>query len=133
MIRPVSVLLLALCLVPAVAAAQAAPSPAQLGVPVYPGSSYDARNSEGMSQPTTKYYIFRTADSLARVVRFYENATKHQGSPLGDRGAVMIVLAGKAPFPTHGIMIEPNRKGMYPASVRTVITVIRAVPSPAGH
>lgn len=122
-----ALVVLATTLVPAVASAQAAPTPEQLGVPVYPGATYDARNSEGMSQPTEKYYIFTTADPADRVVAFYENATRKRGTPLGE-GAVMVVLEGQVPFPAHGVMIEPNRQGMYPAAVRTVITVRREVP-----
>jgi hypothetical protein len=132
MIRRAALVVLAVTLAPAAAAAQAAPTREQLGVPAYPGAQYDARNSQGMSQPTEKYYIFTTADSLARVVRFYENATQRNGESFGDAG-VMIVLEGQAPFPTHGIVIEPNRPGMYPPSVRTVITVRREVPEPGGR
>lgn len=133
MIRRVALVVLAVTLAPAAAAAQAAPTREQLGVPLYPGAQYDARNSQGMSQPTEKYYIFTTADSLARVVRFYENATQRKGDAFGEQGAVMIVLEGQAPFPTHGVVIEANRQGMYPASVRTVITVRREVPEPGGR
>jgi len=122
----VPLLLLATVLAPAALAAQA-PSAAQLGVPVYPGASYDAQNSAGMSQPTEKYYLFTTGDALAAVQRFYETATKHQAAAFGDGGAVIIVLEGAAPFPKHGVVIEPNR-GMYPATVKTVITVRREVP-----
>lgn len=130
MIRHLPLLAVAVILAPALAAAQAAPTPEQLGVPVYPGAAYDAANSAGMSQPTEKYYIFTTSDSLVRVVAFYENATKKRGEPMGDGGAVLIVLEGQAPFPKHGVMIEPNRQGMFPASVRTVITVRREVAPP---
>ncbi len=133
MISRASLLLLCLTLVPAVAAAQAAPTQEQLGVPIYPGAHYEAQNSEGMSQPTEKYYVFTTGDQLARVVAFYENATKKKGEPLGETGAILIALEGQAPFPKHGIMIEPNRPGMYPASVVTVFTVRREVPSPDGR
>ena len=120
-------LLTALAVAPAAAAAQAVPTPQQLGVPIYPGAHYEAQMSTGMSQPTEKYYVFTTADSLRRVVAFYENATKKQGTPMGVGGAVLIVLEGQAPFPRHGVMIEPNRPGMYPPSVRTVFTVRREI------
>ena len=131
MTRSIPLVLLAAVFAPAVVAAQAAPSAEQLGVPIYPGARYEARNSEGMSQPTEKYYIFTTADSLARVAAFYRNATKKSGEPFGEGGAVIIVLEGHAPFPAHGIVIEPNRPGMYPASVRTIFTVRREVAAPA--
>jgi hypothetical protein len=133
MIRRAALLVLAATLAPAVAPAQAVPTQQQLGVPAYPGAQYDARNSQGMSQPTEKYYLFTTADSVARVVRFYENATHRKGAQFGNPGAVIIVLEGEAPFPTHGIVIEPNRQGMYPAAVRTIITIRREVPEPGGQ
>lgn len=120
-------LVMALAVAPAAAAAQATPTQQQLGVPIYPGAHYEAQMSAGMSQPTEKYYVFTTTDSLRRVVAFFENATKKQGAAFGDGGAVIIVLEGEAPFPRHGIVIEPNRQGMYPPSVRTVYTVRREV------
>jgi hypothetical protein len=132
MIGRASLFLLAVTLSPALAAAQA-PTQEQLGVPTYPGAQYQAQMSAGMSQPTEKYYIFTTGDPLARVLAFYENATQKKGQPLGEGGAMMIVLEGQAPFPKHGIMIEPNRQGMFPASVVTVVTVRREVPSPDGE
>jgi hypothetical protein len=127
----VPLLVLAAAVAPAVLAAQV-PTAEQLGVPVYPGASYDAQNSAGMSQPTEKYYLFTTGDPVAAVQRFYENATKHQAAAFGDGGAVIIVLEGAAPFPKHGVVIEPNRGG-YPPAVKTVITVRREVPEPEGN
>lgn len=126
-----SLILLATAFAPAALAAQV-PTAEQLGVPVYPGASYDASNSAGMSQPTEKYYLFTTGDSLSAVRRFYETATKHQAAAFGDGGAVIIVLEGEAPFPKHGVIIEPNR-GAYPSAVHTVITVRREVPEPGGN
>ena len=123
MFHRASHVLLAATLVPVIAAAQAPPTREQLGVPAYPGATYDARNSDGMSQEREKYYIFTTADDLPQVVAFYERATQRRGTEMG--GAVLIAIVGSGPFPTHGVMIERNRQGMYPAAVRTVITVRR--------
>jgi len=106
------------------------PTAAELGVPVYPGARYEAAMSQGMSQEREKYYVFTTSDALDRVKAFYEGATRHPSAPFGEGGAVIIVLAGRAPFPTHGVVIEPNRPGMYPGTVRTVITVRRELPNP---
>jgi hypothetical protein len=132
MLRRTSLCLLAAALVPAIAAAQAAPSAQVLGVPVYPGATYDARNSAGMSQEREKYYIFTTADDLAQVVAFYERATQKRGTAMGE-GAVLIAIEGRAPFPRHGVMIERSRPGMYPPAVRTVITVRRELPEEEGE
>ena len=114
----------------ATSGAAQAPTPADLGVPVYPGARYEATMSQGMSQEREKYYVFTTPDALDRVKAFYESATRHASEPFGDGGAVMIALAGQAPFPTHGIVIEPSRPGMFPPAVRTVITVRRELPNP---
>ena len=103
--------------------AQAPPSAAELGVPAYPGATYDAQKSKGMSSAEEKYYVFASTDALQKVVAFYESQTKHKGTPIGD--AVLIVLEGQAPFPTHGVMIEPNRPELFAAPVKTVITVRR--------
>jgi hypothetical protein len=124
----VPLLALALALVPAVALAQAPPAPEVTGVPLYPGAHYEAQASEGMSQPSEKYYIFTTADSLPQVVAFFEHATRKKGEALA--GAVIIAIEGKSPFPSHGVLVERNRPGMYPAPVRTIYTVRRAPSSP---
>jgi hypothetical protein len=129
MARRSMMLLAALAVVPAVAAAQAAPTQQQLGVPLYPGATFQASMSEGLSQPTEKYYVFTTGDPLARVVAFYENATKLTAQDFGEQGAKIIAIKGNPPFPQHGIVIEPNRAGMYPATVTTVFTVRRELPS----
>ena len=60
------------------------------------------------------------------------NLEKPTCGPFGDGGAVIIVLEGEAPFPKHGVIIEPNR-GAYPSAVHTVITVRREVPEPGGN
>lgn len=122
-----AVLALAASLAPAIALAQAAPSAQVLGVAVYPGAAYDARNSTGMSQEREKYYIFTTADDVPQVVAFYERATQKRGTPMGE-GAVLIAIEGTPPFPRHGVMVERNRQGMYPSAVRTIITVRRELP-----
>lgn len=133
MISRAVVLALAATLTPAIAAAQAAPTAQVLGVPVYPGAAYDAGNSAGMSQEREKYYVFTTTDELPQVVAFYERATQKRGTAMGegDAAGVLIVIEGRAPFPRHGVMIERSRPGMYPPTVRTVITVRRELPDDA--
>jgi hypothetical protein len=128
MLRALVLPLLALLLVAQVGRAQA-PSEADLGVPFYPGARYEAATSKGLSQPSEKYYVFTTADALSKVQAFYEAAAKRKAVASGDGGAVILVLEGAAPFPKHGIVIEPNRPGMYPATVRTVFTIRRELPS----
>lgn len=100
------------------------PTEAQLGVPVYPGARYDGVASAGMTQPDTAYWLFLTRDPPAQVAKFYAEKTGKAAQDLG--GSFIIAVKGKAPFPEHGIIIEPNK--MFPTPDKTVITVSKAKP-----
>jgi hypothetical protein len=88
------------------------PSEAQLGAPVYPGSTYLGELSGGMSMDETYYWVFVTSDPPSKVAAFYKaktgrTPTELSGSYLFDLG----VKKGSNPYmPDHGIAIEPNKQ-----------------------
>jgi len=88
------------------------PPEAQLGVPVYPGSTYLAELSGGMSMDETYYWVFITSDPPSKVAAFYKaktglTPTELSGSFVFDLDA----KKGSNPYmPEHGIIIEPNKQ-----------------------
>lgn len=101
------------------------PSAAELGVPLYPGATFDGRNSAGMSSEKEKYFIYTTADPADKVVAYYERATGKKA--LRNEGGALIAVRGEAPFPELGVAVQPNA-GTYPAPVKTIVTIRRATP-----
>lgn len=99
----------------------AGPDQATLGVPPYPGATFDARNSAGMSRGETKYYFYFTNDDVASVVAFYQQRLGKAPTDVGG-GEQGFVLEGRMPFPAHGVFVKPNTT--MPGG-RTVITVVR--------
>ncbi len=106
----------------AVTTAFAAPPTAkEMGVPVYPGSQFDADLSAGMSSgDDTQAWIFRSSDTPATIAAFYEKATGRKAQSID--GAYRIVLKGEGLIPAHSMAIEPNTFG---GPGKTVITVLR--------
>jgi len=86
------------------------PTEAQLGAPVYPGATYEAQISGGMSQGESYYWVFVTADSASKVAAFYKSKTGV--TPTEMEGMFMFTLKkGSNPyFPDHGLVIEPNKQ-----------------------
>jgi hypothetical protein len=103
--------------------ASSTPSEAKLGVPIYPGSTYDARNSQGMSSGGFIYYIFVTKDTPEKVASFYEQKLKVKAGKFGN--SFMIPLKGSLPMPEEGISIQPNTLGGQSADAKTMITIQR--------
>ncbi len=103
------------------------PTEKELGVPLYPGARYDARNSAGMSMGDQRGYLFVTDDSLAQVVKFYEAklGKKAQGDA---QSGYMIALKGKGLVPDEGLAVQPNMLG---GGGKTLITVMRQKPGRA--
>ncbi len=101
------------------------PSTEELGVPLYPGASFDGRNSAGMSSEKEKYFIYTTSDPADKVVAYYERATGKKA--LRNAGGALIAVRGDAPFPQLGVAVQANA-GMYPAPVKTIVTIRRATP-----
>lgn len=98
-----------------------APTEARLGAPLYPGSTYDAQNSQGMSAGGgTTYYIFLTDDPPAKVAAFYEQKLKVKAGKFDE--SYMIPLKGSLPMPDEGIAIQPNTLGGKSAKAKTMIT-----------
>ena len=88
------------------------PSEAQLGVPVYPGATYLAELSGGMSMGETYYWVFVTSDPPSKVAAFYKAKTGLTPTELG--GSYLFDLGSKKgsnPYmPDHGIVIEPDKQ-----------------------
>lgn len=101
-------------------AASSAPTAEKLGVPVYPGSTYDAQNSQGMSSGDYAYYIFVTNDAPEKVAAFYEQKLKVKAGKSGN--SYLIPLKGRLPIPEEGISIQPNTLGGPSAKAKTMIT-----------
>lgn len=100
--------------------ASSAPTAEKLGAPVYPGSSYDALNSQGMSSGDYAYYIFTTNDAPEKVAAFYERKLKVKAGKFTN--SYMIPLKGSLPLPEEGISIQPNTLGGQSAKAKTMIT-----------
>jgi hypothetical protein len=102
----------------------AAPTAAQLGVPLYPGARFDGTISAGMSagDDTGIYYVFASADPVAKVAAFYEQRTGKKGTE--NENGVLIVVRGEGLFPELGVTIQPN-VGTFPAPAQSMITVRR--------
>jgi len=88
----------------------AQPTEAQMGAPVYPGSTYLAEISGGMSQGESYYWAFVTADPASKVAAFYK--AKTGVTPTEMEGMFMFTFKkGANPyFPDHGLVIEPNKQ-----------------------
>jgi len=98
------------------------PGPTELGVPRYPGASFDGRNSSAMSSDEEHYFIYHAGDSPEKVVAFYERELRKKGTK--TEGGVLFTVKGKPPFPDLGVIIQENA-GTYPPAVKTIITVRR--------
>lgn len=97
------------------------PTEKELGVPVYPGATFDAENSAGMSAGNDyAMYLFLTTDPPSKVVSFYEQQLKKKANE-AVKGHYMIPLKGELPLPEEGISIEPNT--MFGGKAKTVITI----------
>jgi hypothetical protein len=100
------------------------PTAKDLGVPIYPGATFDAASSAGMSAGNDyRMYIYFTTDPPSKVAAFYEQQLKIKAGAQGDR--YMIPLKGKLPVPEEGIAIEPNT--MFGGSAKTVITIQKRI------
>jgi hypothetical protein len=99
------------------------PSQAELGVPVYPGATYDGRNSAGMSMSDHYMWIFMSTDPVDKVAAFYKAKTGRV--PANLEGAFLFTLkrGSSEYFPDHGVMVEPNK--MFAPPAVTAITVIK--------
>ncbi|MDP2883932.1 MAG: hypothetical protein Q8P51_02785 [Ignavibacteria bacterium] len=100
------------------------PTAKDLGAPLYPGATFNADATAGMSAGNDyAYYIYLTTDPPSKVAAFYEQQLKIKAGAQGGR--YMIPLKGKLPIPDEGISIEPNT--MFGGSAKTVITIQKMV------
>jgi len=86
------------------------PSEAQLGAPVYPGSTYMAEISGGMSMNEAYYWIFATSDPPSKVAAFYKAKTGLTPTELSGSYMFDLKKGSKSLLPEHGIIIEPNKQ-----------------------
>jgi len=101
------------------------PTEKELGVPVYPGATFDAENSAGMSAGNDyAMYLFLTTDPPSKVVAFYEQQLKIKAVE-AVKGHYMIPLKGEMPLPEEGISIEPNT--MFGGKAKTVISIQKKI------
>jgi hypothetical protein len=121
---------------PAGATAEAAPTEAMLGVPIYPGAQFIASYDAGRGQ---RYYIFGSAAGFAELVAYYRTVLKQRGELVFDVPATHEFDVGKfreetMAFPP-GVTIKdfqsdvspgyPNPKpGGQPARFPTVIQIV---------
>jgi hypothetical protein len=97
------------------------PTEKELGVPVYPGATFDAENSAGMSAGNDyAMYIYLSADPALKVASFYEQQLKKKANEAA-KGHYLIPLKGDPLLPEEGISIEPNT--MFGGAAKTVITI----------
>jgi len=77
---------------PKTAAPEAAPTEAELGVPIYPGSQFIASYDAGRGQ---RYYIFGVAASFVQTVEWYRAFLKQKGELVYDVPATHEFDVGK--------------------------------------
>ena len=100
------------------------PSEAQLGAPVYPGSTYMAEISGGMSMDETYYWVFATSDPPSKVAAFYKAKTGLTPTEVSGSYVFDLEKGSNPYFPDHGIVIEPNKR-LTAGPPRTAITFNR--------
>jgi len=117
-------------------AAEAAPTEADLGVPIYPGAQFIASYDAGRGQ---RYYIFGSAATFVDIVAYYRNSLKQKGELVYDVPATHEFDVGKynedtMAFPP-GVTVKdyqseisqgyPNPKaGVQPARFPTLIQIV---------
>jgi hypothetical protein len=118
------------------AGAEAAPSEAMLGVPIYPGAQFIASYDAGRGQ---RYYIFGSAGTFVDLVAYYRTVLKQKGELVYEAPATHEFDVGKyreetMAFPP-GVTIKdyqsdisqgyPNPKpGAQPARFPTLIQIV---------
>jgi len=116
--------------------AEAAPTPAQLGVPVYPGATFLRSFDAGQGQ---RYYLYGTTGSFADLVLYYRTQLKDRGELVYDVPPVHMFEVGRfreetMAFPP-GVTVKDytwgNRKGYLvptpganPSHYPTVIQIV---------
>lgn len=84
---------------------------------VYPGATFDAQTSAGMSSGGDAFFVYVTTDPAARVAAFYEAKTGKKAQKVED-GSFALFLSGR---PLPDLTIQSNLAG--PFAGKTVITI----------
>jgi hypothetical protein len=121
--------------------AEAAPSEAVLGFPVYPSAQFIASYDAGRGQ---RFYLFGSDLPFAALVKYYQNTLKNRGTIVFDTPATHVFEIGRfheetMAFPP-GVTIKDYtwngsagylnpKKGGKPARF---VSVIQIVPAPSG-
>ena len=119
--------------------AEAVPTEATLGFPIYPNSQFIASYDAGRGQ---RYYLFGSDLSFAALVKYYQSALKNRGALVFDAPATHVFEIGRfreeaMAFPP-GVTVKDytwNGSAGYMNPKRTpprFPTVIQIVPPPAG-
>ncbi|HHT89680.1 MAG: hypothetical protein QM451_04240 [Bacillota bacterium] len=90
-----------------------------LGIPFYPGMTFHAPLSQGMSMDDYHYYVFFASDPPEQVADFY---ARHLGKePSFSEGGYLFALKGRLPLPDDGLAIQTNE--IFAGFPQTMITV----------
>ncbi len=123
---------------PAAGPAEAAPTEATLGLPVYPAAQFITSYDAGRQQ---RYYLYGTNSEFEAMVRYYRNVLRERGNRVFDEPPTHIFEVGRfrereMAFPPsvtikdyvwNGSAGYLNPAGGEPARFRTIIQI---VPSP---
>ena len=126
---------------PAPASAPDKDAPADLGVPIYPGSQYITSYDAGRGQ---RYYLYGTVSDFAQIVGWYRTTLKQRGELVFEEPPVHMFEIGRFREETMAFMpsvtvkdytwagsagyINPKPGGT-PARFKTIIQI---VPNPPG-
>jgi hypothetical protein len=102
------------------------PTEATLGVPIYPGASFDLNSSAKMTSSDYAYYIYKTNDEPGAVAEFYTRKTGKQAEIIRD--LYDLIVSGKKPLPELQIWIQPNT--LYGGRAKTAITIRKKTDHP---
>lgn len=118
------------------ATADATPSQATLGLPVYPAAIYLASFDAGQGQ---RYYLFGTNASFAEIVTYYKTYLKDKGELVFDQPPTQIFEVGRfreetMAFPP-GVTVKDYtwggsqgylnpKRGAQPARFKTIVQIV---------
>ena len=127
----------------ATAAAEVAPTEANLGVPIFPGAQFIASYDAGRGQ---RYYLFGTSAAYSEVVAYYRTQLRDKGDVVYEQPPTHMFQVGRyreetMAFPP-GVTVKdwtwggspgyPNPKlGAEPARYPSVIMIVPPPPSTA--
>ena len=99
----------------------AAVAGAQSPLPVYPGATFDAQMSAGLSSGSDSFFVYVTGDPVATVVAFYQTKTGKRAQTLGEGDFAFFLNGDKRAIPD--LTVQSNLVG--PFAGKTVITIAK--------